>query len=93
MHSIADKVATKQITVTKKFICFKEMVKILFRNMLNSTIISDMMILAKGYEQLVSFVFSSKIFIDNASLCAYVFRTGAGAPKAPSDEGAVSAAD
>ena len=50
MHSIADKVATKQITVTKKFICFKEMVKILFRNMLNSTIISDIMILAKGYE-------------------------------------------
>lgn len=50
MHSIAAKVATKQISVTKKFNGFKEMVKILFQNMLKSTIITDMMILAKGYE-------------------------------------------
>ena len=50
VHRIAAKVATKQISVTKKFNCFKEMVKILYRNMLRSTIITDMMILAKGYE-------------------------------------------
>jgi hypothetical protein len=50
VHSIAAKVAIKQINVTKKLSGFKEMVKILFRNMLKSTIITDMMILAKGYE-------------------------------------------
>jgi hypothetical protein len=50
VHSIAAKVATKQISVTKKFNCFKAMVKRLFRNMQKSTINTDMMILAKGYE-------------------------------------------
>ena len=50
MQSIAAKVATKQISVTKKLNGIKEMVKILFRKMLKSTIITDMMILAKGYE-------------------------------------------
>ena len=50
VHGIAAKVATKQISVTKKFNGFKEIVKKLFRKMLKSTINTDMMILAKGYE-------------------------------------------